>query len=458
MNTCVALVNPPYSHLFGHAPFFNSRIYRESSSIMPPLGLLSMASYLEANGIDTSIIDMEAEALTYFDLKKQIKYLDPVIVGVTATTALIPNALKILHVVKNINSNVFNVLGGPHVSALPYEMLKYPQVNGVVIGEGEQTMLAITKAVLNNHYDNEIKGAIFKRGNKFSEFSPRPPTDLDKLPPLNWDLLKLDQYHPSTHRQFAPELSGPQVYLVTSRGCPYRCKFCSSWVVFGRKPRFRSALKVIDDLNALYVKKKVKKITFYDDIFSLNKDRLRKICQGVKENKLDLVWECDTRIDTVNRATISMMQKANCRRLHVGVESGVDSILHSMWKGITIEKVRCFNKMTKELGISTSMSFIIGAPGETKETISNTIKFAKELNPTFAHFYIFVPHPGSAFFDELKNKTCLKSSDMINVKRLMEKGTYLLKDRINLSELIKLQMKAYQFFYEGVKLQNEKII
>jgi radical SAM superfamily enzyme YgiQ (UPF0313 family) len=183
---------------------------------------------------------------------------------------------------------------------------------------------------------------------------------------------------------------------MTSRGCPYRCLFCDR-PHLGKKFRARSAINVVDEIEEC-VKKGIGEFIFYDDTFTIDRQRVFDICDEILRRKLDIMWDIRTRVDNVDKVLLERLKAAGCARIHYGVESGNPEILKVLRKGITIEQVERAFKLTKEAGIATLAYFMIGSPGETRSQILETIKFARKLAPDFVHFSIATPYPATPLY------------------------------------------------------------
>lgn len=364
----------------------------------PPLGLAMIAAVLMENGYDVKILDLPALGLSEDILPEIVSKEKPDVVGITALTPAIDEAIKTAELVKKTDSNVPIVLGGAHGTILPEETLRSaPAIDVVVRGEGEQTMLELVKALDEDRMAglNDVRGITYRSG-EFIRSNPEraPILDLDSLPFPAFHLLSMDKYR--LHPPFGQRL--PAMPIITSRGCPYRCIFCSK-SVFGSKYCGNSADYVIAEIQLLIEKFGIKEIKFYDDVFTLDKKRIISLCNKLKELDLDIPWTCETRVNLVNDKLLKIMKDSGCYMIEYGIESGNQTILNNLRKDITLEQIIDAFKLTQAAGIDTVAYFMIGSPGETPDTIRDTIDFAKKIDPDFVQFSLTTPYPGTDLYD-----------------------------------------------------------
>ena len=231
--------------------------------------------------------------------------------------------------------------------------------------------------------------------------------DLDSLPFPAYDLMPLEKYTVLGHRlEHFP--------MITSRGCPFGCRYCSSSLFLGRKFRARSPKNVVDEIEWLVGDFKAKYIAFSDDTFTLSKRRVIEICDEIIKRNLDIKWSCSSRVDTISKELLEKMKDAGCSAIYYGVESASQRVLNYYKKRINLERVKEAVKLTKKAGIEVICSFIIGSPYETKEDMKATLKFALKLNPDYAQFSILTPYPGTDIYREAKEKNLLLTENFDN--------------------------------------------
>jgi anaerobic magnesium-protoporphyrin IX monomethyl ester cyclase len=238
--------------------------------------------------------------------------------------------------------------------------------------------------------------------------------------------------------------------MITSRGCPYNCLFCDSHLTWGRKVRFRSAGNVVDEISMLVDTMGIKELIFYDDTFTLLKKRSDEICRSMRKEKMDLSWGCLSRVDRIDKSTVSLMKKTGCHMMSFGIESGSQKMLEIMRKGINLDQAIAAMKLVRKERIDSTASFVLGIPGETKETMLETIEFAKRLNPTYALFFRAIPFPGTDLYFLGKSKGLIKNFDWENYTEdyTQKKEDPLLRlDNMTEEEFSRLLHKAHREFY-----------
>lgn len=401
----------------------------------PPLGLGYLASVLREMGFKVRIIDDLVENLNFSDFLKKIK--DSLIVGITSTTPTFKSALEYAKKIKRAFPDIFIILGGVHVSFEPEKALKNEFVDAVCIGEGERTIVEVAERLESGRDLEGVKGIYFKKEDKIVKNSPREfIQDLDSIPFPAFDLMPLEKYSLLGERL--------EVFpMITSRGCPFSCRYCSSSLFMGRRFRARSAKNVADEIEWLVNDFNARHIAFGDDTFTLSKKRVAEICREIKSRKLDITWSCSSRIDTIDRELLEIMKSAGCSAIYYGIESASDRILNYYNKRLSLEKAKEVIKITKKLKISAICSFIIGAPIETKREMEETLKFAIKLDPDYAQFSILTPYPGTEIYREAKEKNLLLTEDYENYTA----GKPVIKTLIPAEELARFLRKCYLKFY-----------
>jgi len=432
----VLLINPPWSIKEQYA----KDIYRVGA-VVPPLGLAYIASTLEENGYTVEILDCIAQRTTPELLGKQIEHIKPDIIGITCLTPMALRSVEAAKIAKEVMPNSIVVMGGPHPSVLPAETLQNNSIDIVVIGEGERTMFELVKCIESGGKLEKVPGIVFRKNGRLAQTMPRSPTDLDLLPLPALHLLPMESYHPTpaNHRKL------PCHTMITSRGCPFGCTYCSN-SIFARKYRASSPQNVLREMWRLISEYGAKEILFWDDVFTLNQQRAREICELIIEQGLNIPWTCETRVDCVTEDLLAQMKKAGCWQIGYGVESGDQEVLDTVKKGITLEQVEKVFKWTKEAGIDTRAYLMIGLPGETRKQVLKTIDFTKRLDADIAQFCITVPYPGTELFEIARNEGTLKSVDWSHYIMIPDDPVYVTK-HLTVEELQYLLQKAYKDFY-----------
>jgi anaerobic magnesium-protoporphyrin IX monomethyl ester cyclase len=383
----IVFVNPPISLLarYGHLA--------ELGNTLAPLGLLYLAAAARAEKFDVAIVEA-ANNPSYPDSVTEILAHHPDYVAITSTTVSIFNAAELAGLIKIRSPKTTIIIGGAHLSAAPEEtMQKFPAFDFGIIGEGEEGLIALLKAIENGTRTAEIAGIIFREADSVTVTPQRPPiADLNKLPFPAWDIL------PNFPRGYYPAITKfrklPAAYILTSRGCPYNCIFCSS-AVFKNQCRFFSSKYISEMIRLLINRYGIREIAFEDDTLFLSKERLSGICEFLLEHKLSLSWTCNARADLVSLDMLKLMKKSGCWQIGFGIESGSKDILEFSNKGVSLAQIEDAVKLAHNAGISSKGFFILGFPGETKATLRQTIDFAKRIKLDDITVSFMTPLPGS---------------------------------------------------------------
>ncbi|MDK2781284.1 MAG: anaerobic magnesium-protoporphyrin monomethyl ester cyclase [Archaeoglobi archaeon] len=412
----------------------------------PPLGIGYIASFLRENGFPVRIIDNMVEKLTLEEILERTEGSS--IVGISVTTPAFKKALYYARELKKRFQDILIIFGGPHPSFMPHEVLREGCVDAVCIGEGEYTMLEVAERVERGESLENVRGLVYREGDRIVENERREfIEDLDSLPFPAFDLMPLEKYS-----IFGDKLD--HFPMITSRGCPFGCRYCVSSALFGRKFRARSAGNVVDEMEWLVNEFQAKRIAFSDDTFTLDKRRVEEICEEICRRGLDVEWTCTSRVDTVSRELLRKMKKAGCAHIYYGVESASERVLDYYRKGIKLDEVRKAVEMTKDEGISVTCSFIIGAPFETREEMRKTLRFSVELNPDYAQFSLLTPYPGTEIYEEAKEKGLLLTE---NYDEFTAVNPVLKNENLSPEDLFGMLKECYLKFYLRPKLIIEKL-
>ncbi len=363
-------------------------VYDVDKSVSPVDGLNftdqrhNMARFLE--GVKDAAHPIWAE------IKNRLTSFQPDIVGITTMTIQYASALQVARVVKDWNRSCFVIMGGAHASVMPRGMIAWPYTDIVVKGDGEEVFLKIIRRLKTRSKSIEdLPGVITKDTIQQSLEPPLEVKDLDALPfPDRHALLHLDQY--------SPEDMG---LLLTSRGCPYRCSYCSN---FSRITRFRSVENVLEEIVQVRKTFGTKQFMFKDDAFTLQRKRGEDFCREILKRKIRILWESATRLDLIDDSLVKLMKTAGCNRIGVGIESGDDEMLRVYNKRLTKEQIRKGTAILNSNKIFWTGYFMMGLPMECEEQICRTLEFMKELSPPYAAIGIYKPYPGTQLFELAK--------------------------------------------------------
>lgn len=426
----VLLINPPA---------FSVESYANAGVNAPPLGLAYIASVLETGGHEVEILDCQALELSLYHVRREIEARRPQVVGVTSTTPTIHSALGVVKAAKEIDRDIVTVIGGPHASFTPRETLNScRELDFVVVGEGEYTTLELMKALAEGEAPEAVEGIAFRKAGSLVE-TPRRAyiMDLDRIPFPARHLLPMNRY----------KILGKNatvIHLISSRGCPFQCIFCSSSAMFGKVFRARSVANVIAEIEESLKKYKTRNVEFVDDTFTFNRGRVLEFCDEVRRRGLDISWGCSSRIDTITKEMMEKMKEAGCSIIFFGIESASQRTLNLIGKGVTVERAVKVIDWAREAGIETLASFVIGFPWETIEDMKCTIRFAKKLKPDFVEFSVATPYPGTPLYELAKGKGLLEVYDWskyTTIKPVMRGEGFSIKD---LRRLISI---SYGLFY-----------
>jgi len=406
----VSLINPPQY-------FFVPRTFKDKISILieylrtgvinagsawPPLGILYLGAVLKEAGYEVSVLDAAVKGWYYDKIERWMKKEDPDVVGISTLTANFSHGIEIARRIKEASPEVKTVVGGYHATFMADRTLKkFPFVDVVVRGEAEEIIVDTLLALEGKKKLSEVDGISYRFGKRIVHNRPaKLITNLDELPKPDRSLVEDEYTNTIGPASFA---AGKFTTIITSRGCPHRCTFCSCTAFRRNICKFRSPENVVDELEELTVQG-YEDIGIVDDSFTIVKKRVEKICELIEEKHLKFNWWCDSRVDFVDYDMFLKMKKAGCEAVFFGLESGNQRILDYYKKGITPQQSIRAVKAAKKAGINVTGTFIIGATIETKSEVINTLEFAKRLDMDAVGIGPLWVHPGAQIWDELVAK------------------------------------------------------
>jgi radical SAM superfamily enzyme YgiQ (UPF0313 family) len=425
----------------------NPRFNVWNPNVLLPLGLAYIAAVLENEGNDVEIIDMNAEKVNDRYLLRRLSDAD--MVGITGMITEYQEVLRVINLIKESDKHIRVVLGGPLATTLPKELLQTSQADFVVMGEGERTIVNLVSAIKQRGNFGDIKGIGYKDHNRiFITERPEPIANLNSIPFPARHLLNMKSYVQNQFHNFSSNMKGfgkiKSTNLITSRGCPYRCAFCFR-DMWGYKWRGRSPENIVAEMEFVQARYGINGFIFNDDNFVLDRNRVFEFCNLLKERKLNAAWFCNGRVNLMTKELLKAMYEAGCREIAYGIESGNQQMIDSLKKNITLEQVRNVVKWTKGAGISTNGYFMIGLPGETKESIRQTIAFAEELDLDFYGFSLLTPLPGTELYRTAVEKGQIQA-DITSLKDWsFNINTNLTEDCSN-QDLITIQNEIFRKF------------
>ena len=365
-----------------------------------------VAAALRSEGHEVEILDLLLARTTPDKIERRMERFRPQAVGITSVTLNHHIAESIAEVVRKCDERVPIVMGGPHVSfEIEGSFQRLPALDYIVIGEGEHTMRELLRSIEGRMDVRDVRGlaGIDRSTGRAWKNAARPlEDDLDTLPNPARELVPIARY-----LAFDSHAS-----VVTSRGCPYECIFCSAPAWTGRKVRYRDPAKCVDEIEDLS-RLGFTEITIEDDLFTLYRKHFLAVCGELIDRNTGIRWNAFSRVDTITPEIVGTMAKAGCQAICFGVESGDQEVLDLIKKNSSLAKVKEAMRMTQDVGISALASFIVGLPGETEETLRKTVEFAEELKNEFGSlygFHILSPFPGT----EVREKAAEYGLEILN--------------------------------------------
>lgn len=389
----IILVNPPSPNESVIIRDFNRSGRTSKEKIIWPQTSLAYLAAMVPKNLSVKIIDCIAEKYNWDQFLKVLQEEKPKYFISHVITSVSTNDFKAYKYAKSV-SNCITISMGPHVTKLTENSFRRcPELDFILLGEPEITFQELILALENQKDLSTIKGLAFKKEDEIKINSPRPFVEnLDELPIPRQDLLPINKY-------VFPFIASNFTFVITSRGCPYPCTFCRQPIMWEGKVRTRSVKNVMEEL--LQLKKMgINHIIFHSDTFTIKKDWIIQLCQEMIKEQLNISWGCNSRVDTVNKEMLQWMKKAGCWMIAYGIESGSSEILKKCKKEATVKQSIDAINWSHEIGIKNYGYFVIGLPGETKETIQETIDLAKMLPITFAIFHVASPYPGTEFYNQ----------------------------------------------------------
>lgn len=366
--------------------------YPLSETPSPPLSLACLAGVLENAGVTVRILDLVVFPQNQTTIADVLEQFQPDVVGVTAVTMTAETAFALLREVKRVAPDVLTVMGGPHVTFSTEETLSAVTALDVIIrGEGEQTFPALLENADRRARWETIAGLAFRKNGGICHSPWRKPIrDLNGLPEPARHGLPLGRYR----------TLGMPVSVTTSRGCPFQCVFCVGRRMVGSRVRYRSPLQVVDEIEGLAARG-FRQVNIADDLFTANAKHCLAICDEINRRNLKIRWSSFARVDTVSVPLLTRMREAGCHAISFGMESGNPDILKRVRKQISLAQAEAAVAMCRQAGMEAHASFILGLPGETPETLAQTLAFAKRLEQQGLSygFHLLAPFPGTAIGD-----------------------------------------------------------
>lgn len=391
----VLLIDPPYKvwELMGDC-------------CAPPLGLAYIAAVLEQNDIPVELIHCNGMDVTWKDLPGIIKRASPDIVGTGAMTPMFSDAVKTATMAKEVDPGITTVVGGSHVTFTYEETLQCtPAIDIVVKGEGEETIVDLVHCLETDSNLKTVKGIAYRNNGNIVATERRPPVDVNSLPLPAYHLLPMKKYH----FEFLEEFST----MLTSRGCPFSCTFCSEWDFWGTPWRPRNPESVVEELEIVNRKYKRKSVWFGDDCFNVDYNHIKGICEHILERDLDVQWFYQGRADFLikHKDLLPLMRKTGNIMAQIGVEASTDKELTTLNKKITVDQIKEAVALMKENDIVSQGLIIVGTFDDTAESILHKINYMKSIKADFPIFTMFTPFPGSKVYEQAKEQGLIEDDN-----------------------------------------------
>lgn len=431
----VLLVEPPPFGKYGNQRSKGAFGNLKTDIRWPPIDLVVIAGHLRKKGVGVRLIDGGGERLSLEELRSRISIKEPQFVIVNTSTTTIYHDLEVVKEIQKIWENTLIGAIGVHVMALPEETLALcKDLDFVVFSEPEIPILNLSKT-LNL---STTRGLCYRNKDNFIKNPPEPPIqNMDELGIPAHDLLPLEIYQePQIKRK-------PLTITMVSRGCINRCTFCSSY--FYGKYRLRSVENVMEEMRWITRDLGVKELKFYDDGITYDREWAEALFTKMIDEKIDLTWNTNLRADSIDFDLAKLMKRAGCHTVNMGLESANQEILNNVRKNITVERMKQAVVDCKKAGLEVCGYFVLGLPGESNETVEQTVKFAKSLDLDLVTFNITAPHPGTPFYNYLDEKGYLMTKDWskYDTNGLPVYGYPSMSDE----EIYSSALRAYRKFY-----------
>lgn len=415
--------------------------------ISPPIGLGYLATALRKHGHEAHILDCAKSNTDFKEFDDYVRKIRPDVVGIQVWSCDVANVRESLRLIKAVSPSIVTVIGGAHPSGVAEDALRHFEDSDFAFkGEGEVGLPMLIDRLSGGEKPGyvDIPGLMWREGDSIKSNPPAFIDDLDSLGFPAWDLTDPRSYPMAPHQGFMKAF--PIAPIFTTRGCPYPCTFCATRTITGKKIRSRSISSVIEEIKLLHNKYHVKEIHVEDDNFTMNKEFVVEFCRRLLDQKIDVYWYCSSgvRLDSLDEETLKLMKKAKCYTLTVAIESGSQRVLDLMKKKLTLGEIEKRVALMNKVGYRPTGLFMIGFPGETKEEMNETLKFAMKLDLKRAQFAIFHPLPGSEIYDDLRARGELKALDWAKLKP--SEVAYEPKD-ISAGELKRFQRNAFLKFH-----------
>jgi len=369
------------------------------ASLLPPYGLALLSSCLKQAGYDVTLLDAFAHQIRLGELVKYVLKVKPKVLGISIMTPGLAQTTQFLSFIKKELPETITITGGVHPTVEYESMLRnHKAIDIAVIGEGEETIVELAERISHGEPIDSVAGIAYRSNGEIKANINRALVqDLDSLPFGDWGSLPMSRYWDRWM------IKKNYCLMLLSRGCPYYCTFCGHSII-GKKYRKRSPAMIMEEIKLLYDKYGVRNISFGDSTVNIDNAWLREICDRLLGLKRKILWGCSLRADRVDRQDLKLMKKSGCVKVFIGVESADERMLKKMKKAESFSHIEEGIRVIQEAGLTPDMGFIIGMPGETRESIMKTINFTRRFNKSVCSFTYATPYPGTEFYNTAKNE------------------------------------------------------
>jgi len=435
------------------------------SALEPPLFAALLASYVRKDGYSVKILDAEVEDLPPNETAARIIECSPrltaiVVMGINpsaSSTPKMPATRRIVHEVKEKDPSAKIILGGIHPAALPEKTLKETEADFIYQGEGYRTITELLNELERGSEDNfKTRGLWYKNSNnKITANAPAPLVEnLDSLPLAAWDLLPMEKYRAHNWHCFEDlDHRSPYGVIYTSLGCPFNCSYCNIKTLYNGKPgiRFRSPEKVLEEIDLLVEKYKIKNIKFFDELFTLKQTHVTDICDRITKNDYDLNIWAYARVDTINESILERMKKAGIKWLAYGFESANVNVRKGVSKNFEQSQFERAIDLTRKKGVYIIGNFIFGLPDDNKDTMRETLELAKKYNFEYVNFYTAMAYPGSELYNESLKKGIKLSDNWLEYSQYGYETVPLPTKYLTSKEVLEFRDKAFKEYFSNPK-------
>ena len=422
---------------------------KEGIGLKPPLALLYLATYVrDVGGHVVKVLDCRLQDLDWAQAAAEAARFAPDVVGISAWTDFWYSASRTVASIKERLPKAFVVLGGPHVLVFSEETLAHPGVDAVVVGDGEEPLLQLLDCLRTGQLRRGIPGLHFRAHGLHEQLAYAEP-DLDRLPIPDRTLLPVKAY---TSVLGSGQLAST---MITSRGCPFKCVYCK---IGAQRTASHSGQRVLSEFRAVHALG-IREIEIYDDTFTWSLERVHEICAGLIAEKLELDWAIRDRVGRVDAATFNLLRQAGCSRIHFGIESGSDTILRRIRKGITVRQAEESVALAKNAGLTVLTFFMLGLPDESLEDLQQTLALSLRLPADYCQYSITMPYPGTELYQEMLRRGVLTADHWRDFARAPVANyvfPFASLGRVPVEKLLRLQRSAVlRYYFRPARLLRE---